>query len=111
MYEIWVKRNYKLTKIEETDEIKTQLANDNGFKLIRINCDYINTNPFQFIKNNIINSQLGEILNLYFAKSTSSEKINSLKLSKFSLFKLNILDLFIATSNNFCFKQLHIVVL
>ena len=22
MYEIWVKRNYKLTKIEETDEIK-----------------------------------------------------------------------------------------
>ena len=49
---------------KETDMIKTQLAEGNGFKLIRIDCDYVNVNPFQFIQNNIINSPLSTILNI-----------------------------------------------
>ena len=51
---------------------------------------------------------LGEILNLYFDKSTSSEKNESLKFSKFSFFKLYILDLLKEIFKSFCFKQEHI---
>ena len=47
----------------EVDKIKDELANCNKFKLIRIDCDY-NGDPLEYIKNNIINSELNTILNL-----------------------------------------------
>ena len=40
------------------DNIKDKLAKDNGFKVIRIDCNYKNNEPFTFIKNNIIKSDL-----------------------------------------------------
>ncbi len=47
----------------DIDKIKSDLAIRNHFKLIRIDCDY-NGNPLIYIKNNLINSELNNILNL-----------------------------------------------
>ena len=44
-----------------TDDIKTQLAIDNGIELIRIDCKYQHE-PFDYIVNNIKNSILSDIL-------------------------------------------------
>src|SRR5699024_3221502 len=54
---------------------------------------------------------LGEILALYFFTSTVSEYKSKLKLSKFSLSRLPILDLLKSISNIFCLIQLHKIVL
>ena len=46
------------------DKIKDNLAIQNGFNVIRINCDYNLNDRFKYIKNNILNSPLSELLNL-----------------------------------------------
>ena len=46
------------------DQQKDKLAADNGICVIRIDCDYSKTNRFEFIKQNILNSSLSNILNL-----------------------------------------------
>jgi len=49
---------------QERDRIKTELAKDNQFKLIRIDCIYNNTDAIEYIKYNIINSELSTLLSL-----------------------------------------------
>ena len=49
---------------KERDEIKTKLAIDNNFNIIRIDCAYLNTDAVEYIKNNILNSELCNILQL-----------------------------------------------
>lgn len=46
------------------DVIKDNLAKENGFKLIRIDCKYDKNDAFGYIKNNIINSDLNKLLPL-----------------------------------------------
>ena len=48
----------------EIDLIKDKLAEDNGYIIIRINCYYNNDNRFEFIKTNICNSELKDIINV-----------------------------------------------
>lgn len=45
------------------DEIKNRLAKENRFRLIRIDCAY-KGDPIQYIKHNILNSELKDILDL-----------------------------------------------
>ena len=48
------------------DEYKDKMANKHGIQVIRINCNYKRLDSrFQFIKNNIIQSDLSKILDLY----------------------------------------------
>lgn len=47
----------------DTDIIKNNLAKNNLFKLIRIDCDY-HGDPFIYIKHNITNSELNNLLDL-----------------------------------------------
>lgn len=47
----------------QRDTIKNQLARDNGFKLIRIDCRY-RGDPIKYIQSNILNSELKDILSL-----------------------------------------------
>lgn len=55
--------NSKYTKEEliYRDNCKDKLAKENGFDVIRINCNYSNKNKFVFCKNSILNSRLTEI--------------------------------------------------
>lgn len=46
------------------DSEKDRLAKEHGIAIIRIDCDYKTGDRFEFIKNNIINSQLSDILDL-----------------------------------------------
>lgn len=48
------------------DELKDNLANEHGIKVIRIDCNYDNSNMTRhnYIKNNIFNSEIKNILNL-----------------------------------------------
>lgn len=45
------------------DKIKDKLAQENGFKLIRIDCKY-KGDPLKYIKNKIFNSELKDVLDL-----------------------------------------------
>lgn len=47
---------------QENDAYKDRLAIENGFHIIRIDCDYPPGQRFQYIKNNILNSELAIIL-------------------------------------------------
>lgn len=47
----------------ERDLIKDQLAMEHGIEVIRIDCKYPKNNRFEYIKNNIINSELKNIFN------------------------------------------------
>lgn len=48
------------------DDYKNNLAKENGFKIIRIDCNYKNNmERFEYIKDNIINSELKKCFNLY----------------------------------------------
>jgi hypothetical protein len=46
------------------DKIKDELAVKHNIEVIRIDCNYEQNDRFEYIKNNIINSKLGEILDL-----------------------------------------------
>ena len=63
------------------DNIKDELAEKHGIKVIRIDCKYhyYHDNKFEYVKNNILNSELKDILNLSnidFEKS-NLESLNS----------------------------------
>ena len=58
------------------DSIKSSLAKENGFKLIRIDCDYKNYNVMQYIQDSIKNSELNCILEL--------QKINWIKCQRYA---------------------------
>ena len=45
---------------KDIDNYKDRLAEEHGLKVIRIDCDYGKEDRFDFIKNNIINSELSE---------------------------------------------------
>lgn len=74
LYDFYFKLNNELILIEmdgffhqfqrERDKIKTKLAIENGYKLIRINCIYNNADPVDFIKDNILKSELSILLPL-----------------------------------------------
>lgn len=51
-------------EVHNTDLIKDILACDHNIEVIRIDCKYPNGHRFEYIKNNIINSELNSILNL-----------------------------------------------
>lgn len=55
-------RSYEET--HRIDELKNQMAIDNGIELIRIDCNYVKDNRFEYIKNNILTSKLSIILDL-----------------------------------------------
>lgn len=56
---------HKEPLIKEIDLKKDNLANQNGFEVIRIDCDYRNhRNRFPYIRDNVIKSKLSNILNL-----------------------------------------------
>lgn len=45
------------------DKHKDNLAKDNGYNIIRIDCNYINVNErYQYIKNSILNSELSRLI-------------------------------------------------
>ena len=47
------------------DEYKDNLAMDNGYNVIRIDCNYLNLNErYKYIKNNILSSKLPQIIDL-----------------------------------------------
>ena len=49
----------------EIDENKTKLAKENNIDIIRIDCNYGETDDrFMYIKNNIINSKLSEVIDI-----------------------------------------------
>lgn len=56
---------HDLDKQKKIDKIKTQMAEQNNFKLIRIDCKYDGHPPFEYIKNNILSSELHDILPLH----------------------------------------------
>ena len=49
---------------KEIDDYKDKLAKEHGLEVIRIDCDYGHNDKFNYIKDNIINSELSDILNL-----------------------------------------------
>lgn len=49
---------------KEIDNYKDKLAEEHGLKIIRIDCDYKNTNKFNYIKTNVLNSKLNEFFKL-----------------------------------------------
>lgn len=58
------KDNYKsLKETQDSDSYKDKLAIEHKLKVIRINCDY-DTNPLEYIKPNILNSELSVIFDL-----------------------------------------------
>ena len=46
------------------DDEKDKLALQNGIKVIRVDCNYGSTNRFEFIKNNILSSELSNIIDM-----------------------------------------------
>lgn len=46
----------------ERDKIKDQLAQEHGITVIRIDCNYADYNKYQYIKQNILNSELAKIV-------------------------------------------------
>lgn len=48
----------------DIDNIKDKLAEEHNIKIIRINCDYAQSDRFTFIKDKILNSELKNILDL-----------------------------------------------
>ena len=65
---------------QDVDEIKNFLANSNGFEVIRIDCNYkYLTRRFEYIKNNILNSELSLLLPLH---SVNWEQCNRLALQE-----------------------------
>ena len=52
-----------LNSVQKSDSIKDQLAKSNNIQLIRIDCNYrLIENRFNYIKNNVLNSPLRDIL-------------------------------------------------
>lgn len=49
---------------KKIDDLKDDMAKQNNNYVIRIDCRYKDENPFEYIKNNIINSELAEIFNI-----------------------------------------------
>lgn len=49
---------------QDRDTIKTELATNNGFRLIRIDCIYKNVDVVDFIKEKILHSELAQIITL-----------------------------------------------
>ena len=48
----------------ETDLKKDELAYNNGFQMIRVNCNYPGNSRYGFIKENIVHSQLSQLFDL-----------------------------------------------
>lgn len=69
------------------DDIKDKLASQNNIEVIRIDCNYISYNKFDYVKNNIVKSELSTILDFTYIDwkqididSLSSFIIESVKL-------------------------------
>ena len=62
------------------DNIKDKLAKENGYEVIRIDCNYENNNIFKYIKNSILNSKLSILFDL--------SKIDWLLCSEFAMSNL-----------------------
>lgn len=61
----------------ETDKKKDDLAIKNGYKIIRINCNYYKVeNRFNFISNNILQSELNNILPITIDILNKSDKLS-----------------------------------
>lgn len=76
---------------QERDRIKTQLAENHGFELIRIDCDYSNVDAIDYIKQNIINSKLSKLLPLNQIDWNLCKKaaVNSLVTDSCRLWEIN----------------------
>ena len=61
-----VHKNSELTQEEllQIDMIKDNLAKEQGIKVIRIDCDYKTDNKYSYILNNVLNSELKDIIDL-----------------------------------------------
>lgn len=46
------------------DNYKDKLAEERGFKVVRIDCDYKYNNQFDYVKNNVVNSELIDLFDL-----------------------------------------------
>jgi len=68
------------TETKEIDDYKDKLAQEHGIEVIRIDCDYDNNDRFQYIKNNILKSNLSKLFDL--------SKINWEKAEEFALSNL-----------------------
>ena len=72
--------NYNsLKETQYNDNYKNKLAKKNGIKVIRIDCNY-NKNPLEYIKYNVVNSELNKIIDM--------SKINWNEIDKFALSSL-----------------------
>lgn len=59
---------------QNVDTIKTSLAQQHNFNIVRIDCDYIG-DPLPYIKNNIMKSRLSQMLNLSLIDWSECEKV------------------------------------
>jgi very-short-patch-repair endonuclease len=64
------------------DNQKDQLAKQHNIKMIRIDCDYKSSNRFDYIKENILNSELLEYFNLKYIDWIKIEKFTASNLVK-----------------------------
>ena len=73
------KRNARsLEENKNIDLEKDKIAEEHGIKIIRINCNYDNKDKVEFIKNNIIESELNTLFNL---NNINWKEINKLALN------------------------------
>lgn len=66
---------HELEEQQKKDEIKTRLAAENNFRLIRVDCRYKDHFPFDYIKERIINSELSSILPLNLVDWDECKKV------------------------------------
>jgi len=79
------------------DDIKDKLAFKNNIKVIRIDCNYISYNKFDYVKNNIIKSELSTILDL---TSVDWKQIDINSLSSFIIESVKLWN------QGYCMKQI-----
>lgn len=82
----WHSKDNKMsgTKKEESeyiDFIKDKLAKENGYEVIRIDCNYI-SDRFKYIKNNLLKSNLSELFDLSIIDWSNAEHFALTNLAK-----------------------------
>lgn len=83
--------------LSDIDKKKDNFAKENGLKVIRIDCDYNNINyRFDIIKENVLNSELSEILPI---KEITNEQWNDINEKSMISYKKEIYDFYLENSD------------
>ena len=98
-----ISHNRRKISLEESvyrDNMKDILAKENGYRVIRIECDYSSDiqERFKLVKNNVINSELSSVFNL--------NNIDFKKIDKFCLTNSYVVDISKLWNDGFSTKQI-----